>query len=117
MSEPDQDEPFDRPGGGLEAVDLAAGTLVRMWGDVDAGLRSQASAVMARAMQHGGPVVIDASGVEFLDSSGLAFILQLLKAAREDHRKVVLRDPPTLVLDMFELLGLAGTIPMEFTAR
>lgn len=117
MTEPDHDGPLDHPVGGLEAVDLADGTLVRMWGDVDASLRAQASAVMARALQHGGSVVVDASAVEFLDSSGLAFILQLLKAAQEDDRYVVLRDPPALVLDMFDLLGMAGKIPLEFTTR
>ncbi|HWS57297.1 MAG TPA: STAS domain-containing protein [Actinotalea sp.] len=117
MNDVDDDPTRGAQTSGLEAVDLDGGTLVRMWGDVDAGLRGQASAVMARALQHGGPVVIDASEVEFLDSSGLAFILQLLKAGEEEGRPVVLRDPPTLVLDMIDLLGMTGQVPLRFTAR
>ncbi|HMO10423.1 MAG TPA: anti-sigma factor antagonist [Actinotalea sp.] len=90
---------------GVEAVELPEGTLVRMWGSVDESLRSQASAVMAHALGRTGPVVVDADDVEFLDSSGLAFILQML-----------LRDPPVLLLEMLELLGLRDEVPLVFSA-
>lgn len=110
------ERPPSDPSSGLDATDLGDGTLVRMWGDVDASLRGQASAVMSRAMQRPGSVVIDASAVEFLDSSGLAFVLQLLKAGEEDGRAVVLRDPPALLLEIFDLLGMTGQVPLEFSA-
>lgn len=105
-----------RTAGGLESTALEVGTLVRMWGDVDASLRGQASGVMAHVMARPGPVIIDASAVEFLDSTGVAFILQLVRAGEEDGRRVVLRDPPVLVLEVFDLIGLGGTVPLEFTA-
>ena len=101
----------------LEAIELADGTLVRMRGSIDESLRAQASAVMAHALGRPGPVVVDAGQVEFLDSSGLAFILQLVRAGREDARAVVLRDPPDLLLEMLELLGLIGDVPVEFSSR
>ena len=101
---------------GLEAVELEDGTLVRMWGSVDESLRSQASAVMAHALARSGPVVIDADRVEFLDSSGLAFILQMLRASHEDGRTVLLRDPPVLLLEMLDVLGLREDLPLEFSA-
>jgi anti-anti-sigma factor len=100
---------------GLEAVERPDGTLVRMWGSVDESLRSQASAVMAHALGRPGAVVLDAAGVEFVDSSGLAFILQVLRAAQEDGRDVLLRDPPTLLLEMLDLLGLSDQVPLEFS--
>ena len=101
---------------GVEAVELPEGTLVRMWGSVDESLRSQASAVMAHALGRTGPVVVDADDVEFLDSSGLAFILQMLRASHEDGRQLLLRDPPVLLLEMLELLGLRDEVPLVFSA-
>ncbi|MDO8122208.1 STAS domain-containing protein [Isoptericola sp. b490] len=100
---------------GLEAIEIPDGTLVRMWGSVDESLRAQASAVMAHALVRSGSVVVDADAMEFVDSSGLAFILQLLRAAQEDGRPVVLRDPPTLLLEMLDLLGLSDQVPLEFS--
>ncbi|MCV2392736.1 STAS domain-containing protein [Actinotalea sp. M2MS4P-6] len=102
---------------GLEAVAVGDGTLVRMWGSVDESLRSRAGVAMAYALARSGPVVMDAGRVEFLDSSGLAFILQMLQAGEEDGRAVVLRDPPDLLLDMLQVLGLAGEVPLEFSSR
>ncbi len=101
---------------GVDAVDLETGTLVRLWGEVDASLRDQASLAMARAMARGGAVVIDTAQVEFLDSSGLAFILQLFRCGAEQGTKVVLRDPPDLLLDMLELLGLRAGVALEFSS-
>ena len=102
---------------GLIAEPNGEGTLVRMWGSVDESLRTQASAVMARALGRPGPVVVDAAGLDFLDSSGLAFLLQLVRAAREDGRAVVLRDPPDLVVEMLQVLGLGDEVPLEFSSR
>ena len=62
-----------------------------------------------------GAVVLDAAEMEFVDSSGLAFILQVLRAAQEDGRDVLLRDPPTLLLEMLDVLGLADQVPLEFS--
>lgn len=103
-------------GGGLALVtDGGDESLVRMWGDVDATLRDQASEVMSAVIQRGDRVVVDASEVEFIDSSGLAFILQLVNVSDEAGRPVVLRDPPALVLEMFDMLGLSEHVPLDFS--
>lgn len=99
--------------GGIEARHEGDGTRVVLWGAVDATLRDQASAVMAQALSVDGPVTVDASRVEFLDSSGLAFLLQLVRAGREDGRAVVLENPPALVIELLDLLGLEQ-LPMQF---
>ena len=102
---------------GVDAADLEHGTLVRLWGEVDEGLREQASRAMAHAMARPGGVVIDTSEVELIDSSGLAFILQLFRSGAEEGTPVVLRDPPDLLLDMLDLVGLAGRVTVEFSSR
>lgn len=102
--------------GGIEIVDTDGRACVRLWGDVDATLRDQASAAMVVLAKQGGPYVVDVAGVTFIDSSGIAFILQLHRLATEEGSTAILRDPPGLVTTMLELVGLSGTIPLEFSA-
>lgn len=109
-------EPDAGPWGGIELADAAADqSVVRLWGDVDAGLREQASDVMARVVLRSGPVVVDASEVSFLDSTGLAFVLQLVKAGEEDGRDVVLQDPPDHMTDLVSMVGMADRVPVRRT--
>lgn len=110
IQEPAVGRPVD---GGIEAAPEGDGTRVLLWGAVDASLRDQASAVMAQTLAADGPVTIDVARVEFLDSSGLAFLLQLVRAGREDGRDVVLENPPALVIELLDLLGL-DRLPMRF---
>ena len=105
-----------RHGGGVAVSDEGDGSVVRLWGDVDAALRSQASAVMSQVLARTGPVVMDASRVEFIDSTGLAFLFQLVEVGAEEGRQVILRDPPVLVLDLLDVLGLSGQIPLDLSA-
>jgi anti-anti-sigma factor len=99
--------------GGIEVADDDATALVRLWGDVDASLRDQASAAMVELLRRGGPYVVDVAELTFIDSSGIAFILQLHRLATDEGSTAVLRDPTGLVTDMLELIGLSGTIPCE----
>lgn len=107
---------MDSHDGGLAVVEGSDGTVVRMWGSVDESLRAQASAVMAHTMSRDGGVVVDAGDLEFVDSSGLAFILAILRAGEEDGRAVLLRDPPLVLLEMLEVLGLDSQVPLEFSS-
>jgi len=109
----DNDLPYP---GGIEIVEADGRACVRLWGDVDATLRDQASAAMVVLAKQGGPYVVDVADVTFIDSSGIAFILQLHRLASEEGSTAILRDPPGLVTNMLELIGLTGTIPFEFTA-
>lgn len=102
--------------GGIEVVDDPRRALVRLWGDVDASLRDQASMAMVGLLTRGGPYVIDVSDVTFIDSSGIAFVLQVHRMATDMGSTAVLRDPPVLVIEMLDLIGLGGTIPFEFSA-
>lgn len=102
--------------GGIEVSDDPDRALVRLWGDVDASLRDQASMAMVALLHRGGPYVIDVSDVTFIDSSGIAFILQVHRMATDEGSTAVLRDPPALVIEMLDLIGIGGTIPFEFSA-
>ncbi len=111
-------EPDDgRPWGGIELVHGGRpdASEIRLWGDVDASLRDQASDVMARVVLRTGPVVIGAADVDFLDSTGLAFVLQLVKAGEEEGREVVLLDPPQHMTDLVSMVGMTDRVAVRRT--
>jgi len=88
-------------------------TCVRMIGEVDSALRQQASDSMGLALMAGRPVVLDAGDVTFIDSSGLAFVLQLARATAEAGVELRLRDPDRVVGRALELVGMARAIRAE----
>jgi anti-sigma B factor antagonist len=81
-------------------------TLVRLRGEIDASLRYAASEAMVAVLAAEGPVVIDTSAVTFIDSSGMAFLLQVHGVATDAGRPVDLRDPSGVVVDLLALVGL-----------
>ncbi|HEY0187891.1 MAG TPA: STAS domain-containing protein [Cellulomonas sp.] len=101
--------------GGIDVTTAGGCTLVRLWGEVDVALREDASASMARALASTDPIVVDATGVTFIDSSGLAFVLQLHLAASETGQPLTLRDPHRELVDRLALLGLDRGFVLEPT--
>ncbi len=91
---------------GVEVVD--GSTVVRLIGEIDADLRTQASDCMGLALMQGLPIVVDAGGATFVDSAGVAFVLQLYMAAREAGIPVTLRDPHRTLRDVLAVVR-AGT--------
>ena len=91
------------------------GSLVTLIGEIDAALRETASASMVEIVRRGGPVVIDAGGVTFIDSSGLAFVLQLHRVVEEDGQSCTLRNPPAMLLETLELIGMGGRLRVDTT--
>lgn len=102
--------------GGIEVIDDAPRSTVRLWGDVDASLRDQASHAMVGLIRRGGPFVIDLEAVSFIDSSGLAFMLQLHRVSTDEGTGTVLRNPPVIVLELLDVLGLTDQFLLEFAS-
>ncbi|WP_426593949.1 STAS domain-containing protein [Cellulomonas sp. McL0617] len=94
----------------VEAQDC--GTVIVLVGEIDGALRDDASASMGQALVTGSPVVIDTTLATFIDSTGLAFVLQLSRAAAEAGIAVSLRDPHRVLTDVLELIGLGGELPV-----
>lgn len=88
-------------------------TVVRMIGEIDVALREQASQSMVAAMTSDGGILIDTAAVTFIDSSGVAFVLQLLHAAREAGLAVSLHDPDRAVRSVLEIVGAGSLLPPE----
>ena len=94
------------PVGGITVMEAPSVTTARLWGEIDEALRDQASSALVRALDRGLPVVIETSEVTFIDSTGIAFLIQFCRIGREEGLKVVLADPPPLVTDVLSMLGL-----------
>ena len=90
-------------------------TVIVLVGEIDAALRDEASMCMGLALVAGNPVVIDSTLATFIDSSGLAFILQLHRLGEESGLPVALRDPSPLVVDLLEMIGMTHRIPVVHT--
>jgi anti-anti-sigma factor len=88
-------------------------TVIVFVGEVDAALRQEASASMAAALVSGLPVVVDSAALTFIDSSGLAFVLQLHLACSEAGIPLTLRDPHRVLRDVLDMVGLGASLAEE----
>jgi len=103
-----------RTASGITCRATAEGTVVTLWDEVDAALREPASEAMALLATRGigTPVIIDANDVTFIDSSGVAFILQVYVLGQETGTPVSLRDPSEAVTEVLDMVGIGGRIPV-----
>lgn len=99
---------LDLDSGAVSVFFDEAGTLIVLVGDVDRVLSEDLEHAGRDAIDHGQPITIDAQGVTFMDSVGVAFLVRLA-ASLPAKEQVVLRDPSLSVLD---LLQITGSIPL-----
>jgi anti-anti-sigma factor len=92
--------------GGITVTETPEATVAHLWGEIDDALRQQAGTVLARALDRNLPIVLDTGRVEFIDSAGIAFLIQLCTIGREEGLTVTLQDPPPVVSEVIEILGL-----------
>ncbi|MBI9114294.1 STAS domain-containing protein [Sanguibacter suaedae] len=92
--------------GGIRLVGEATQSVVSMWGEIDGALRTEASMALAMALDRDLPVVIDTSDVLFMDSMGIAFLVQFYTIGHEEGLDVHLRNPPAAVSDVLGMLGV-----------
>ncbi len=95
------------PVGGINMEVSEVKSRVVLWGEIDGALRSEASGVLASALERELPVVIDLESVTFMDSTGIAFLVQFCTIGADEGIDVVVRKPPQLVRDVIEMLGIA----------
>ncbi len=107
------------PTGSTGSITVESGpphTVVRLRGDVDATLREEASVAMGQVLGASSPVLCDATDLRFIDSTGVAFLLQLRMATREAGLTMSLWDPRRVVGDLLDAVGMPGEIPASDAA-
>lgn len=99
--------------GGISIDVLDDESRVVLWGEIDGALRTEASGVLASALRRELPVVIDLEAVTFMDSTGIAFLVQFCTIGADEGITVVVRKPPQLVRDVIEMLGIDELLGLE----
>ena len=101
------------PVGGITVRETSDSTIARLWGEIDEALRHEAGAALSRTLDRNLPVVIDTREVTFIDSTGIAFLIQFCTIGREEGLAVSLADPPAVVTEVLDLLGLTHMFDAE----
>ncbi|AEG42930.1 STAS domain-containing protein [Isoptericola variabilis] len=106
-------------GSGITCRHTEDGTHLTLWGEVDAALRESASDAMATLAGRPAPlpITLDARDVTFIDSSGIAFILQVYMLGQETGAPVSLIEPSEAVSEVLEMVGMGGRIPVVSAAE
>src|SRR5215213_57762 len=79
---------------------------VRVEGELDLAVAGQLQELLARSEDE--LVIIDLAACEFIDSTGIAVIVQASKSASEDGRRVIAHSPSAQVLRVLTLTGLTA---------
>jgi anti-sigma B factor antagonist len=87
----------------VEVSDDGTGAALR--GELDLLAYDQVSAELAPLFDAAGDVVVDVSGLSFVDSSGIRLFVRLQRAL-DDRGRLHLRGPTPHVASVFEVAGL-----------
>ncbi|NHT17466.1 STAS domain-containing protein [Cellulomonas sp. IC4_254] len=85
-------------------------TVVRLVGEIDLALRDDASRALGHALTAGAPVVVDLADVAYIDSAGIAFLVQCRRACQQVGLSCSIRNLPARAADVVELAGLAEVL-------
>ena len=97
----------------LETTTQTAGDSVRisLRGELDLASADQADETLQAAEAEGTPLVLDLSGLTFMDSTGLRLILRAARRARENGRSLKLVSGPPRVQRVFRVTGMESRLP------
>jgi anti-anti-sigma factor len=106
---PNPDEPEFR----CDVVPRAGSVEVSIAGDLDMATAPDVREALQRASERGGDVVFDLARCTFLDSTGLAVIVEANRRARGAGRRFVLRAPGPRVLQLLDVTNLREQVEVE----
>jgi anti-anti-sigma factor len=95
-------------------VEVATGHEIALSGRLDVSAASDVRAVLHAAVDAGtGDLVVDLSGVEAVDATGLGVLLGADRRARQAGRRVVLRDAAPSVRRILRLTRLHRVLTLD----
>jgi anti-anti-sigma factor len=90
------------------------GVRIRLVGELDLATVPELDRLLDELARHGhSRLLIDLTGVRFMDSSGLASILRALHAARGNGHRLSVRRGSPQVQRLFELTGVVDRLTFE----
>jgi anti-anti-sigma factor len=103
--------PLAAPSGIAFDGDGADGPVLWLSGEHDRATRDVLRAELARAVSLDRDLIVDMGGVEFLDASTIAVILEARTSAGLRSRALTVRAPSAFASRIFDLCGLELTTP------
>lgn len=88
-------------------------TAVRLVGEIDAATSVRLRAWLGERVDEDHDMVVDLSGVTFVDSSGLGVLVGALRRVQDVGHTLVLRAPTTSLKRVLEVTGLASAFAIE----
>ncbi len=83
-------------------------TIVDVEGQIDLGSSPALRKTLLDSLQETERVAVNLMAVKYIDSSGIASLLEVLKAARQSKKKLVLYGLTAAVLQVLQLTRLTG---------
>jgi anti-sigma B factor antagonist len=83
--------------------------LVEVVGELDLAVAEQLRTLLARAGEDHDQIFIDLAGCEFIDSTGIAVILQAHRELAKGGKRLVCCDPHGQVVRVLSITGLTDT--------
>ncbi|MBV8936075.1 MAG: STAS domain-containing protein [Alphaproteobacteria bacterium] len=101
----------------LEAQPDGDAVTVVLAGEFDLAMADPIRKALARAMREPpARLILDLSGVTFIDSSGLHIILDAYEVCRDGGPRLTIRPGPPCVQQVFEVTNLLNYLPFETSA-
>jgi anti-sigma B factor antagonist len=88
-------------------------TVLQLYGEFDLASAPTLEAALARAEAELGPLVIDLSALEFIDSTGISHLLAAHTRAEDDERELVFLKGPPSVEKILRITGLDQILRFE----
>ena len=92
-------------------------TVVRAVGEVDLATSEDLAAAVRPCLSDGASIELDLSGVEFIDSSGLGTLVQLLKEATRSGASFVLVGVSASTYRLLEVTGLTPVFDVRLASK
>jgi anti-anti-sigma factor len=89
--------------------------IIRLRGELDIHSAPDLERALLRSRPPGQRVVLELSGLEFMDSTGLRVLLRARSAADEGRWQVFVRDVPPTIRRLFDMTGVHDALPPETT--
>lgn len=96
----------------LQSLDGSA--VIVLIGELDMDTVPELAGVLDPLVENGpSEVVLDFSGLSFIDSSGIAILVGAQNRLRDQGRRLVVRSPRSQAVRVLEITGLSGFVGVE----
>lgn len=86
--------------------------MIQLVGEADASTRAMAEAFDAEVAKKPRRLVVDLSGLSFIDSSALSVIMRTCRALQRDGSTLALVSPSPAIARILQLIDIARVIPV-----